>query len=475
MGKDLATKYWHEIRKLEKLLGEALRKIKRLEEQVVELKRENMELRIENADLSERLFGKRKKNNNDTDGDDGFVSLRKKEKESSKRNAKSYRRMKPQESEITERKEYLAECCLACGLKLTQKKVLERWVEDIPPFFEKPQKTVTYELIHSGYCKRCRKRSYGKEMNLQGQQVRVGDNVKSLILYCIYIQNMSWQSTIDLVVDLYGLSLSDGEITNVLKEGAEKLEDEHVNIRKTIRGSPASHMDETSWRMKALQYYGWIWVPKEGKEVSMEVRNTRGKGVAKDIVGDTYKGVLSTDFYSAYDDLVENHGTCWVHLIRDFENLAKNKNIPKTLQKHCYKRYGQICQLYQELCVELEKSFCAEERICIHKRFQGKLLRWAKISSHDTKLKKLRNLKLRIQKYLDELTIPLLHPDVSPHNNKAEQAIRHLVIKRKISHGSRSDDGCKILSINLSVLLTYWRSHRLSFFQKLNSLLLPQS
>ena len=47
------------------------------------------------------------------------------------------------------------------------------------------------------------------------------------------------------------------------------------------------------------------------------------------------------------------------------------------------------------------------------------------------------------KKKKDALLVVLEHPEIPLHNNPAELALRMYVIKRKISFGTRSDDGTK--------------------------------
>jgi len=47
------------------------------------------------------------------------------------------------------------------------------------------------------------------------------------------------------------------------------------------------------------------------------------------------------------------------------------------------------------------------------------------------------------KKKKDSLLVVLDYPDTPLHNNPAELAIRMYVVKRKISFGTRSDDGTK--------------------------------
>lgn len=76
-----------------------------------------------------------------------------------------------------------------------------------------------------------------------------------------------------------------------------------------------------------------------------------------------------------------------------------------------------------------------------------------------------------MQEYRKELFTCVARKGVAPANNKAEQKLRHVVLKRKNSFGTKTEKGNKILSINLSVIMRLWRRHRDNFFSKFNQLL----
>ena len=62
-------------------------------------------------------------------------------------------------------------------------------------------------------------------------------------------------------------------------------------------------------------------------------------------------------------------------------------------------------------------------------------------------------------------------PGVPMTNNKAERAVRGLVIKRLLSFGCRSQKGAQAMETILSVLLTLWWSKPADYFGELRSLL----
>lgn len=461
---DIATQYWHKIRELESALNKALKRIDSLEKENKKLKTMVMDLEIENAQLKEMLFGGGK------DGGSGkgakIPKLYEEKEEKPPRNGASYRRSEPEKVDRVE--PYSLQECQKCSGKLKFLENIIRYIEDIPL---PTQKTVTKEEIGVYRCAKCGEKQYGKETNLQGSKVTLGPNVKRFVLYALYLQHLTFQKIEDHLLDLYALKISDGEIQNILVEAAQKLESKHLEIRKQIRGSPAVHMDETGWDQSGEKGYAWAMLPADGSQISFEIADTRGKGIAEKMLGKKFKGTIVSDFYSGYKNLAESHQGCWVHLLRDFHELARNGNVPKRYRKLVKKRYEEIASIYHELKLIHQKPFDPNERKKVYEEFKKQLSKFSVLSKGDMAIKKLKNLKLRIIVYIEELLVGMVKEGVPLQNNKAEQGLRQLVLKRKISFGSRSRNGCKTLGINLSVLLTLWRTSRQTFFQTLAQLL----
>jgi len=65
-----------------------------------------------------------------------------------------------------------------------------------------------------------------------------------------------------------------------------------------------------------------------------------------------------------------------------------------------------------------------------------------------------------------ELLLVLDFPEVPLDNNNAERALREYVIKRKISNGTRTDDGTKAWEVFLSLLGTC-RKNDVNFYDYL--------
>ena len=80
----------------------------------------------------------------------------------------------------------------------------------------------------------------------------------------------------------------------------------------------------------------------------------------------------------------------------------------------------------------------------------------------------------RIERHIKELFVFVSHPETPPDNNAAERSLRHLVISRKISGGTRSGAGSGS-KMTLASLFGTWRAKDLNPFLECRRLLIsPQ-
>src|SRR5215470_7089152 len=80
------------------------------------------------------------------------------------------------------------------------------------------------------------------------------------------------------------------------------------------------HLDETSGRQGGKR--AWVWVAVTSWVTVFVVRMARGGHVARELLGETFSGILVTDRYSGYNWYpVRWRQLCWAHLLRDFEAM----------------------------------------------------------------------------------------------------------------------------------------------------------
>ena len=127
------------------------------------------------------------------------------------------------------------------------------------------------------------------------------------------------------------------------------------------------------------------------------------------------------------------HGLCWVHA----ERLI-NKLIPFTeMQRLAIETVqDKIWQLYQDL-----KAYKTLTAVGQQKQKAELEAKFDQIFTTDTKFETLNQVLGRLWRRKTELLKVLDRPDLPLHNNASEQDIREFVTKRKISGGTRSNEG----------------------------------
>lgn len=148
-----------------------------------------------------------------------------------------------------------------------------------------------------------------------------------------------------------------------------------------------------------------------------------------------------------------DHALCWVHAERSIRKIIpigrKEKQEIKAVRSLIWKYYRLLKNYKKNPSVKKEKLLLKKFDEIFPREIKGAALRKAMQKIYDNK---------------DELLKVLKNPWLPLHNNTSEQNLRDNVIKRKISGGTRSDDGRICRDIANSIMQTCFKL-RISFWQ----------
>jgi transposase len=187
------------------------------------------------------------------------------------------------------------------------------------------------------------------------------------------------------------------------------------------------------------------------------VRLSRSGQVARELLGETFAGILVTDRYSAYNWYPRRwRQLCWAHLLRDFAAMCD--------------RGGASAELGQALLAQAHQMFTWWHRVR-----EGSLQR-STFRSYMTPLRREVERLLEagsrsdvpktagtcrdILKRREALWTFVQVTGVEPTNNAAERAIRPGVLWRKGSFGSQSVAGSRFVESMLTVVATLKQQQR---------------
>ncbi len=277
---------------------------------------------------------------------------------------------------------------------------------------------------------------------------RVGPRLMSLIATLAIAKRMPQRAIQKLLEGLYGVHISLGEITEILHKVAGFAKQTVQWILQAIRGSPHAHGDETGWREDGINGYLWSLSTPELRYFHFD--RSRAGAVAKGLLGMCFGGVLVCDFYGGYNFYDGPIQRCWVHLLRDLKKLLEahpdNENVREWVE--------MIRSIYKVAKKIARRGFIEPLRVKFRQQLEAKLLCLAQPYVKNESAPQ-RVLAERIEKHLGELFTFVQYPGCPSGNNAAERAIRPAVIARKISGGTRSEDGSLTRTTLMSVFGTW--------------------
>ena len=384
----------------------------------------------------------------------------------------SYRRPIPPASAITHEEHHAITNCHRCGKALTDIDEVIRYEEDIvlaalSP--EIPYQTVTKHTIERGWCSTCGQYSSAKD--LRGQIVTIGSVVRSLIVYLVIQADQTYAQTRNLLWQLYRFQITDGEITNVLATRRAAYLPAYETLKENVRAGPA-HMDETSYPIQSEQGAGYahVMVSATSEDAVFKLADSRGKGHSKNLVGDNYQSIGITDRYGTYKHLfgAGKHQICWAHLQRAARDLTHLECLTRRKHTHVTRFYRALASIYADIRTYQAEPFDETTRNGHAKELLKQVKRLC--VPHLLDPEKLANLKAGILEYQDCLFLCLTIDGIPADNNKAERALRKLVIKRKKSFGVKTPKGARTMEVLLSVCYSLYRRDRDNFLPALHEL-----
>jgi transposase len=354
---------------------------------------------------------------------------------------------------------HFPEVCSCCGRKLSG-----GWRHRVREVMELPVAPV--EIIHhhvmARHCGVCNRREVAS-VDLSGVVLgkkRLGVRLMSTIAYLDTVCRMPVRLIQHLLSGLYGLALSTGEISTILQKVADKGKAEYDTLLSQMRASPVVHVDETSWREDGQNGYFWsfstptlrLYTGHEG----------RSGDVARRMLGKGFSNVLVTDFYGGYHWYTGLHQYCWVHLLRDIHKL--HEQHPEEAEVAAFS--AKVKSIYEQAKAFSHPSVFARQRQ--RRAYQDEIVALAR--AHQAAERPERVLAERILKHEWGLFVFVERPDVPSDNNAAERAIRPLVVVRKVSGGSRSEQGSQTVATLMSLFGT-WQVRGANLLQQCQQML----
>ncbi len=276
----------------------------------------------------------------------------------------------------------------------------------------------------------------------------VGPTLCALIIALTYRHRMSRARTQEFLSEWLGIQISTGTLQNCLQEAGRAVAPVEDQLVEELARSHLLHADETPHKEHGKLLWLWAFVTSE---TALFLIGRREKEMFENVFAELQNPWLMSDGYRAYRSY-QKRLRCWAHLQRKAKALEESLHRPmqrigleittalKTLMKSIYQaREGP----------KQEKSNLMEKHQVLLDR-----LRRLCVTSQSSRHKKTRALGTEFLLDWDAIFRVLEHPELPLTNNAAEQALRHWVILRRVTYGTRSPLGSRTYALLASVIDT---------------------
>jgi transposase len=271
-----------------------------------------------------------------------------------------------------------------------------------------------------------------------------------------------------IFADVFGLSVECGYLAKLCtKKVSAAMEPRYGEILNEIRHADVVGSDETGHQNPAFKS-AWTWCWQTPSAALFYNVPSRDAQVLKELLGNDFNGIIVCDFFSANKKFINDLGLraqfCFAHGIRDMKFLTTRPQkivaawaeallkILRKIFKSWKRRHSRDPDRYKRKIEKLRKAFLRRVR---YPPWQTDALNI-----------KARFDDLGAQRYF----LFLERQDVPPTNNASEQAIRFVVIDRKVTMGTRNDAGMRFCECVWTLVATCSKQHK-SVFQFLHEVI----
>jgi len=428
---------------LEEKLFAAMERIATLEEENARLGEENRQLREENEHLKQQLAAARK--DSSTSSKPPSSDMVKPPKPPRKDGKKRRRGGQPGHEQhlrtpfppeaVNEFVPYTLDRCPDCGGTLVPSRRAPEVLQQVE--IGACPTSVTEHQGLAYWCPHCRKFHYAPLPDAVEKAGLFGPRLTALVAFMKGVCHASFSTIRKFLRDVVGVPVSRGYLAKLIAKVSASLAGAYAELFERLPGEAVLNIDETGHKEYRAKF--WTWCFRAQLYTLFRIDKSRGSKVLVEVLGTEFNGVLGCDYFSAYRKYMREFDVlvqfCMAHLIRDVKFLL-------TLPGRDDQAYGQrVRDALRELFAVIhrrEKMTAAGFQKALEAA-REQVLKVATTRVPDTK--HARNLAKRFRENGEAYFRFITTPGIDPTNNLAEQAIRFVVIDRRITQGTRSEKG----------------------------------
>ncbi|MBA3370492.1 MAG: IS66 family transposase [Thermoleophilaceae bacterium] len=361
----------------------------------------------------------------------------------------SGRKLAP-EDQVDEIVDHYPDACGGCGHRFAEPERVPSRRPARHQVAELPQIAVilTEHRCHRLRCPDCKAKTKGAlPAELAGSAF--GPGLQAAVVTMTARNRVSRRDMSELARDLFGLGLSVGSVDAICQRSSAVLAEPHEALVASVLDSPALNVDETGWATAGEGRT--LWTATTPEAAIFRIAEDRHRDRLCELIGG-YGGIVCSDRWWAYDHLDRDcRQACWEHLKRDFRRHAEGLTEQQAFGQAGMELAARLFKVWRAFDTHQDRRRLKREMKPIQAELRKLLERAARKSTRTRLHRRFANNLLKIWPAL--WTFVSVR-GVEPTNNAAERSLRGPVIHRKLSHGTRTDDGERFVERALSASVT---------------------
>lgn len=264
----------------------------------------------------------------------------------------------------------------------------------------------------------------------------LGPKLTAWIGYLKSVSRCSYTQIGAMLEEVFDLPLSRGLLAKAVRKMGDATAPIYDQLRARLPNEPVLNIDETGHKDRGSLM--WTWCFRSPALTVYRISPSRGSQVLTEMLGESFRGVIGCDCFSAYLKFAESNGVelqlCLAHLIRDARYLT-------TLPTSWIRRFGEtVLDIFKRVFRLYHRRDDLSARVYRTRmdKLRKELVRKAKASRCGGEA---ATLAKRIIAQASRWFTFIKYPQVEPTNNLAERALRPVVIARKLTQGTRGPRG----------------------------------
>ena len=316
---------------------------------------------------------------------------------------------------------------------------------------------VTHYLLDRFRCPTCGAVFHNRDHPWTSE--KYGADIQLFAVYGVFGLRMPQRRVTLLLNEILGFSLSPTVVSKFKTQTAARYETTYQRLLEKITKGRLIHADETMVRHKSG--VGYVWAFTSLEDAAYVYTPTREGGMVHALLED-FRGVLVTDFYTAYDSISCPQQKCLIHLIRDLNDELMKEPFNEELKE----LVGAFARLLKAIIVTVDRYGLKTRFLRSHKASADRF--FVRLALVEYRTDAAQRCKARLERNRHTLFTFLDFDGVPWNNNNAEHAIKAFALLRRDFGGGVTEKGLREYLVLLSVCETC-KCKGLSFLDFLRS------